>query len=176
LFSPPVKSFGYPAKTIEKSVSSIYNRCILHSERGISVQDFDFILLSVGERFKLFCMRFKKRVSKRFLGKHLDYPRAHGLIRANYSDEKNAIGEFLWDGIYSLTDLYRRYRRYRRHVFYHSFALPIIISIATVAVLQWLGLQESTSPSLPCQPLSSALHRICKGIHQVLDRLLQLLP
>lgn len=115
--------------------------------------DFDKIHLRFLERFKLFLMRFKKKVSLAFLGKQAEYLLLIKFIAANYSDCQNEIGENIPDGTFSLTDKYHRYLIYRRHelmkTIANSILFPIIVSviasvitsIVTVLLLQRLGLQ-----------------------------------
>lgn len=115
--------------------------------------NFDKIHLRFLERFKLFLMRFKKKVSLAFLGKQAEYLLLIKFIAANYSGCQNEIGEHIPDGTFSLTDKYHRYLIYRRHelmkTIANSIVFPIIVSviasvitsIVTVLLLQRLGLQ-----------------------------------
>lgn len=114
--------------------------------------DFDKINLLFSERFKLFLMRFKRRVSLAFLGKHAEYLLQIAFIAANYSGHQNEIGEDLPDGTFSLTEKYRRYIVYRHHEILktigNSVVFPIIVSVTasvitsilTVLLLQRLEL------------------------------------
>lgn len=111
--------------------------------------DFGNINLFFWERAKLFLMRFKKRVSSKFLGKQKHPLLKMNLVSENYLPYQSPIGEYLEDGTYSLTEKYYRYLVYKRHLFLKSMAnsivFPIIVSvitsIITVLLLQKLGLQ-----------------------------------
>lgn len=95
--------------------------------------DFDKIHLRFLERFKLFIMRFKKKVSLAFLDKQVEYLLLIEFIAANYSNCQNEIGEHIPDGTFSLTDKYYHYLIYRRHelmkTLANSLTFPIIVSI-----------------------------------------------
>lgn len=71
--------------------------------------DFSNIILNLSERFILFRMRFRKRVSQNFIGNHLRYLLDIGFVQRNYGSEKNSIGETTTDGTFSLTEKYNRY-------------------------------------------------------------------
>lgn len=111
--------------------------------------DFSNIVLNLSERFVLFRMRFRKRVSQDFIGKPLNYFFEIGFVKRNYGFEKNLIGEAIPDGTFSLTEKYKRYLIYNRNKIFFaicsSFVTPIItsivISVITVLVLRKLGLQ-----------------------------------
>lgn len=112
--------------------------------------DFSKINLLFSEHFKLFLMRFKKRVSLKFLGNQAEYLLYIAFIKANYSEYKNEIGERLPDGTYSLTDKYRRYIVYRHNelmkAIANSIVFPIIVSVAAsviTSILTVLLLQQS---------------------------------
>ena len=105
---------------------------------AISMYDFDKIHLLFLERLKLFLMRFKKKVSSTFLGKHAEYLLLVKFVAANHSDCQNKIGEFIPDGTFSLTDKYHRYLVYRRHEFMkivtNSIIFPIMVSVIASVV------------------------------------------
>lgn len=113
--------------------------------------DFDFekITLSIGEKYKLFITKYKSKTTERFLGDSKDYLLEIHFIKANYSDQKNKIGEAIPNGTYSVTWYYNRYLIWKRdRAFYgmlSSFVTPIIVSIVTsiltVIVLNKLGLK-----------------------------------
>lgn len=102
------------------------------------IYDFSNINLKFTEKFKLFCMRFKKKVSEHFLGNDLMPLAALEFIRANHSIHKNEIGEYPPDGTFSLTDKYIRYCIYRRQKFFDSKIWPFVISIVTAIITSFI--------------------------------------
>lgn len=100
--------------------------------------DFTDINLKFSENFKLFCMRFKKKVSEHFLCRDLFPLTSIGFIKTNHLNKKNEIGKGIPDGTYSLTDKYIRYCIHRRHKFFDSKIWPFIISIATAIITSFI--------------------------------------
>lgn len=111
--------------------------------------DFSNIHLTLKMRVKLFVMRFKKRVTERFLGSECDYLTAIQFVKGNRTNRKNEIGQCIPDGTYSLTFKYGLYLAYRHEKAFYavlgSVFTPIIVSvitsILTVLLLRRLGLQ-----------------------------------
>lgn len=63
---------------------------------------------------------------------------SYGLIAQNYTDTKNAIGEYIPAGTYHLTDKWHRYRIFRRRDFFHRILTPITVTVLTTIALQML--------------------------------------
>ena len=100
--------------------------------------DFSNINLTISENFKLFCMRFKKKVTEHFLGDSCFYLLSIGFVKANHLSTKNSIGSHDPDGTFSLTEKYKRYCVYRRHKFFDNKIWPFIISIATAIITAFI--------------------------------------
>ena len=94
-------------------------------------EDFSNINLFRKERFKLFCMRFKKDVSGKFLAESLYGLSRIKFIQADYEFEDTLATQHSKETLYRLTDRYFRYCVYRRNKFYDGKIWPFIISIAT---------------------------------------------
>ena len=88
----------------------------------------DHIYLTGKEKRLLFFMRFKKKVKPKADVRQLV---SYGLIQRNYSDQRNAIGEAVSDGTYSLTDFAIRYRIAKRQDRWQRIVTPIFVSVAS---------------------------------------------
>lgn len=88
--------------------------------------DFSNIILNLSERFILFRMRFRKRVSQNFIGNHLRYLLDIGFVQRNYGSEKNSIGETTTDGTFSLTEKYNRYLIYKRNKIFFAVCSSLV--------------------------------------------------
>ena len=97
-------------------------------------EDFSNINLYRKERFKLFCMRFRKCVSDKFLGESLYGLSRIKFIQAVYEFEDAVATQHPKETFYQLTDRYFRYCVYRRNKFYDGKIWPFIISIATSVI------------------------------------------
>lgn len=97
-------------------------------------EDFSNINLYRRERFKLFCMHFRKCVSGKFLGESLYGLSRIKFIQAVYEFEDAVATQHPKETFYQLTDRYFRYCVYRRNKFYDGKIWPFIISIATSVI------------------------------------------
>lgn len=110
--------------------------------------DYDKVTLNLEEKYKLFITKRKKKTTEKFLGDSKDYLLGIRFIKANYSGQRNEIGEQIPDGTYSVTWYYGRYLIWKRNKAFYgmlsSFVTPIVVSIITsvltVIVLRILGL------------------------------------
>ena len=82
--------------------------------------DFTKIQLFFPERIRLFALRFIKSAPVQFFGKYFDELYRHGFIEAVLNNNL--------DGMYSLTEKYRRYCVYRREQFFASATWTAIVS------------------------------------------------
>lgn len=96
--------------------------------------DFDEICLLFPEKFKLFCMRFKKTVTSGFLGKSEKPLMGYKLISSNYSFVDTIPADEAPERTFSLTEKYFRYCAYRRKKFFDSKLWPLIISIVASVI------------------------------------------
>ena len=91
--------------------------------------DFDTICLLPSEKFKLFCMRFKKTVARKFLGKSEKPLLRYKLISSNYSFVDTTPCDKPSECTFTLTEKYFRYCAYRRKKFFDSKLWPLVISV-----------------------------------------------
>lgn len=96
--------------------------------------DFSKIHLYFSERFKLFCMRFKKQVTGDFLEPSLQQLLGYKFIASHYEFTDTLKTVERKPTLYSLTDRYFRYCQYRRDKFFDSKVWPFIISVAASVV------------------------------------------
>lgn len=97
------------------------------------------IYLTVHEKWILFFMRFKKKSA-------IKESDAYSLlifrmIERNYLSETDELGCCIWDGTYSLTDVYTRFCIAKREDRTKRLVTPITVTVLTNIVLyglQWL--------------------------------------
>lgn len=92
------------------------------------MHDFDQVLLTLSERWILFRLQFKKKVSEDFFRSSFHHLLQCKLITINYKKERSESGAYIRDGTYSLSPNYKRFRIYCRQRFFYK-KLPIVISI-----------------------------------------------
>lgn len=97
----------------------------------------DGIYLRFREKCFLFALRFRKKLPPLI---DVDYLCSRGLVRKNFSGERNEIGDAIPDGTYSLTDFAVRYRIAKRQDFWKRVVTPVTVSILTTIVLHGLRL------------------------------------
>lgn len=109
--------------------------------------DFSKICLIWPERWRLFCMRIKRRVKERFLGRYLRRLYQLDFIAPNHTAEKDPLGAPIPDGTWSLTDTYRRYcvclRREQLTGPLWRALMTAVISAAVSALVAWLTVHLS---------------------------------
>lgn len=77
--------------------------------------DYDKVTLNLEEKYKLFITKRKKKTTEKFLGDSKNYLLGIRFIKANYSGQRNEIGEQIPDGTYSVTWYYGRYLIWKRN-------------------------------------------------------------
>lgn len=104
--------------------------------------NFENINLLFPEKVKLFCMRFKKHVSEKFLGSSARMLVGIHFVTATYPLCDITPAKTRPKVTYSLTDRYYRYCVYRRRKFFDSKVWPLVISvlasIITSIITTWL--------------------------------------
>lgn len=91
--------------------------------------DFTKIQLFFPERIRLFALRFIKSAPVQFFGKYFDALYRHGFIEAVLNNNLDIFPHLPYgDGMYSLTEKYRRYCVYRREQFFASATWTAIVS------------------------------------------------
>ena len=104
--------------------------------------NFENINLLFPEKVKLFCMRFKKHVSEKFLGSSARMLVGIHFVTATYPFCDITPATTRPQATYSLTNRYYRYCAYRRRKFFDSKVWPLVISvlasIITSIITTWL--------------------------------------
>ena len=100
--------------------------------------EFSDINLYFSERLKLFCMRFRKYVTKDFLGESLYTLQYIRFIQSHYDFVDTKADPTERQMVFSLTDRYFRYCVYRRRKFFDSKIWTFIISIATAIITAFI--------------------------------------
>ena len=90
--------------------------------------DYEKITLLWPEHWRLFVMRFKRRVAAAFLGPYARHLCEIDFIKKNQGEERDALNVPVWDGTYSLYHQYRRWCAYRRYRFFTGSVWPCILS------------------------------------------------
>ena len=100
--------------------------------------DFSKIQLLWPERWRLFVMRFKKRVKETFLGRYCRRLYVLGFISPNRTGEQDSFGDWIKDGTWSLTDDYFRFCVYHRQRFFDSAVWPSVVSAIVSLIVSYL--------------------------------------
>lgn len=107
-------------------------------------EDFSNVNLFLSEKYKLFIMRFAKKVDGRFLGESVHPLLAIKFISAQYPFSDIFQKDMPTRAVYSLTTRYWRYCVWKRNRLFdkiiNSIVIPIFVSAATTLLL--LKLQE----------------------------------
>lgn len=99
------------------------------------IYDFDKLYLTIPERYKLFRLRFKRRVPKSYFKKYFDHLYQNDLIKSNPSDKLDSFNCPIPDGTYSLTMNYIRYCVFRRESYFRDLPNWIAILISTLSLI-----------------------------------------
>ena len=97
--------------------------------------EFDDIHLFIGERVKLFLLRFKKRANEEFFGKYFHFLYYEAKFIETHFVRKKSSGKADPDCAYSLTDRYFRYCAYRFDKFMEQIIFPIIVSVIASIIM-----------------------------------------
>lgn len=103
--------------------------------------DFEEIYLIPSEKLKLFCMCFKKKVKREFLGKSERPLMKYKLIACSYPFVDTTPSDKAVEITFSLTEKYFRYCAYRRNKFFDNKLWPLIISVVASVITSLITAQ-----------------------------------
>lgn len=99
------------------------------------MNDFSKIVLTRDERFLLFSLAFKKKMTGDVHSCKLNHLYVSGLICINYSDKRDEFNSRIPDGTFSLSDTGKRYKIYLRRERFHRYLTPVTVSAITTTAL-----------------------------------------
>lgn len=102
------------------------------------MNDFSKIVLTRNERFLLFILAFKKKMTGDVHSRELSHLYLSDLICINYCDERDELNSPIPDGTFSLSDTGKRYKIYLRLERFHRYLTPVTVSVITTIVLYTL--------------------------------------
>lgn len=106
--------------------------------------EFDKIVLSRGEKRSLRSFYWKPKQVRNEIKYFRALYHEYRFINDNYTKEKDALGQFIPDGTYSLTERYEKYKIYRREKI--LFNIPnwftVVISLASLIASIIIGLMQ----------------------------------
>ena len=100
------------------------------------MSDFEQIILLPYEKRLLRKFNVSKQIPKDSIAKDYKTLLHYGLIKQNYSGEKNHIGEQIPNGTLSLSDFGNRYKEYLKKQRKRSFYYPMLIAFFTALVTE----------------------------------------